>query len=215
MALESAVYLDGLNPSNPLSTDTLAQADDHIRLIKLTLKNTFPNLNGPVTKTEEELNSPIPSGLIAMWSGSVAPTGWRLCDGTNGTPDLRGRFILGSSVADPLGTNGGSWDTAEAGAHSHTTGSAGSHTHGGSTGGTALTLGQIPPHTHTLQDGSAVESGGEYSTSTGSPTATGAAEAHTHSISSSGTHSHTVSDAGTHLHTFKPPYYALAYIIKV
>lgn len=37
----------------------------------------------------------IPVGGIIMWSGSTAPTGWALCDGTNGTPDLRGRFIVG------------------------------------------------------------------------------------------------------------------------
>ena len=48
----------------------------------------------------------VPAGVIVMWSGVVAliPLGWALCDGTNGTPDLRGRFILGATVA---GTTGG------------------------------------------------------------------------------------------------------------
>lgn len=38
----------------------------------------------------------LPTGTIVMWNGSTIPTGWLLCDGTNGTPDLRGRFVLGS-----------------------------------------------------------------------------------------------------------------------
>ncbi|UCG71206.1 MAG: tail fiber protein, partial [Thermoplasmata archaeon] len=32
----------------------------------------------------------VPSGTIVMWNGTVIPNGWALCDGTNGTPDLRG-----------------------------------------------------------------------------------------------------------------------------
>ncbi len=44
----------------------------------------------------DEFRSAIPSGFIAMWHGSIAsiPSGWQLCDGTNGTPDLRNRFII-------------------------------------------------------------------------------------------------------------------------
>jgi microcystin-dependent protein len=214
MALEQASYISQLNAANPLSTDTVAQADDHLRLIKSVLKATFPNLNAPVTKTPAELNAPIPAGLICMWSGVSVPSGWALCDGTGGTPDLRGKFVLGASSEDPSGTSGGSWDTESAGNHLHTASAAGSHSHGGSTGGTALTYSQIPPHTHTLQSGGAVESGGEFSTTTGTGTAAGTAQAHTHSISSDGSHSHTISNAGAHTHTFTPPYYALAYIMK-
>lgn len=41
-------------------------------------------------------------GIIVMWSGTTIPSGWALCDGTNGTPDLRGRFILGSGKGTDL-----------------------------------------------------------------------------------------------------------------
>jgi len=44
----------------------------------------------------------LPRGIIAMWSGTIStiPTGWALCDGTNGTPDLRDRFIVGAKQDD-------------------------------------------------------------------------------------------------------------------
>lgn len=68
MGLETGTYLDALVPTNPASTDGLAQADDHIRLIKSTIKNTFPNLTGPVTATQANLNSTtsIPSTLTDL-----------------------------------------------------------------------------------------------------------------------------------------------------
>lgn len=62
------------------------------------------------------VNAPI--GSIILWSGpeSTIPTGWHICDGTNGTEDLRGRFALGAttevdeegSTAHPVGETGGS-----------------------------------------------------------------------------------------------------------
>ena len=51
----------------------------------------------------------VPGGFIGMWSGSAEtiPTGWALCDGTNGTPDLTDRFILGAGKAYQPGATGG------------------------------------------------------------------------------------------------------------
>ena len=63
-------------------------------------------------------------GMIMMYTGSTAPSGWAICDGSNGTPDLRDRFIVGAGSAYSIGNTGG--------ANSVT-----------------LTLDQIPPHTHT------------------------------------------------------------------
>ena len=56
MALESGTYINSLNASNPASTDGLGQADDHLRLIKSTVKSTFPNVDAAVTPTPAELN---------------------------------------------------------------------------------------------------------------------------------------------------------------
>lgn len=52
----------------------------------------------------------VPSGVIVMWSGTVGniPTGWALCNGSNGTPDLRNRFIVGAGSSYGVGATGGS-----------------------------------------------------------------------------------------------------------
>lgn len=57
MALETGTYIDSLVVTNPVATDGLAQADDHMRLIKATIKATFPSITGAVTSTHTELNA--------------------------------------------------------------------------------------------------------------------------------------------------------------
>ena len=70
--------------------------------------------------------STTPQGVIVMWSGTLAtiPMGWTLCDGTGSTPDLRDRFIYGTSTAEDPGATGGesmhTLTTAEMPAHTHT-----------------------------------------------------------------------------------------------
>lgn len=230
MALESASYIADLNTSNPLSTDTVSQADDHLRLIKKVLKDTFPNLNGPVTSTPLQLNSPVPSGFIGMWSGVTAPTGWYLCDGTNGTPDLRNRFIVGAGTSYAIGATGGA-DTVtlnetQIPSHTHTisatSSGAGGHNHSVSV--------SDPGHTHTFTAGAAYgtpttyyqayaagagtnvvySSSGSISAATTGITASASAVGdHTHTITASAT-----TTGGGLAHENRPPYYALAYIMK-
>lgn len=56
MALESATYISDLVSTNPTSSDNLSQGDDHLRLLKSTVKATFPNVSGAVLPTHTELN---------------------------------------------------------------------------------------------------------------------------------------------------------------
>lgn len=63
MALETGTYINNLVATNPVSGDTVAQGDDHLRLIKSTLKNTFPSITGAVTATQADLNKT--AGLTA------------------------------------------------------------------------------------------------------------------------------------------------------
>jgi len=68
---------------------------------------------------------PLPIGTILMWYGSATsiPTGWNLCNGTNNTPDLMGRFPIGAGPEYPLGTSGGKkeviLDVANLPSHTH------------------------------------------------------------------------------------------------
>ena len=79
-----------------------------------------------------------PAGVIRMWSGTIAniPSGNVLCDGTNGTPDLRNRFIMGAPNQAGMNTTGGSntttLTTTQLPAHNH-----------------PLVMDAVPPHTHT------------------------------------------------------------------
>src|SRR5690606_4177100 len=83
----------------------------------------------------------VPVGIISMWSGSIGniPTGWALCDGTNGTPNLKGKFIVGydpdvvdyNAIAKTGGLKEVTLTEDQMPAHNHagTTNSTGAHTH--------------------------------------------------------------------------------------
>ena len=75
----------------------------------------------------------LPQGIILMWNGASTPTGWFICDGTNGTPDLRGRFVLASGQGTGL-TNRTRGDVS--GEETHT-----------------LTIPEMPAHTHGIDYG--------------------------------------------------------------
>ena len=65
MPLETENFIDGLNISNPAATDGLADADNHLRLIKSALKSTFPSITGAVNATHTELNTVADGGTAA------------------------------------------------------------------------------------------------------------------------------------------------------
>jgi len=174
----------------------------------------------------------IPSGLIAMWSGTNAniPSGWNLCDGNNGTPDLTDRFILGRAAGTNTGSTGGAntvtlatgnlpahthdqgnLATGGGGDHSHNfnanTGNSGNHTHNGYTSNNGN-------HNHYYVAGgnsksirtSANQSTLHYMSNAGGGANTGNNGAHSHNVATygSGDHSHNFNantgNSGNHTH---------------
>lgn len=89
------------------------------------------------------LATALPNTIIAMHKGTVAsiPTGWVLCDGNNGTLDLRKAFIVGAGGNPPDGFYAPGQ-----------TGGALTHNHSGVTGDTAITVNQMPVHAHGVND---------------------------------------------------------------
>ncbi|HTJ48121.1 MAG TPA: hypothetical protein VL443_01610 [Cyclobacteriaceae bacterium] len=149
-------------------------------------------VTGTVTATNfSGVTGTVPTGSIIMWYGTGSttpsiPTGWALCDGTNGTPDLRGRFIVG------YGTNDSDYSAVK------NTGGEKKH---------ALTVGELPAHSHTYtirsnwgNDGGVAYAQGE----DGGTTAT----VSTNTSGGSGT-----TTGATHEN--RPPYYVLAFIMKL
>lgn len=65
MALETGTYVSDLNLNNPTITDQIDQGDDHIRLIKKTIKNSFPNVAGAVTLTHTAINA-LPTDITSL-----------------------------------------------------------------------------------------------------------------------------------------------------
>lgn len=178
----------------------------------------------------------IPAGVIVMWSGSTGavPNGWALCNGGNGTPDLRDRFIVGAGdTYDPGATGGANTVTltqAQMPSHSHSVGShshgagtlsasnAGAHTH--SIAGTRLPGEFTPnnPRDHSHPSTTSFARGfGPVTGAEASNGATGSGGAHVHTISGT-TGAATGATAATgsgNAHENRPPYYALAFIMKL
>jgi hypothetical protein len=74
MGLETGTYIDSLVVANPAATDALSQADEHLRLIKATLKATFPSVTGAVTATHTAINTKVAEPVSAITSDGSDPS---------------------------------------------------------------------------------------------------------------------------------------------
>jgi len=164
---------------------------------------TYDNLYGIIGVTVTSTGTTIPTGVISLWYGSIGsvPTGWYLCDGTNGTPDLRDRFIVGAGSTYAVAATGGATTAT-------------------------LVINNLPAHTHTATsvvtdaghfhavgiDAGQAQSGSGRNGANSNPTGnnvntttvtTGITVATTNASTGSGTSFSVLN-----------PYYALAYIMK-
>lgn len=160
---------------------TLVDKDGNIIYPQTSIKQVYINNETTIENKIETIENSIaeaggvPSGLICMWSGDVVPSGWSLCNGKNGTPDLRDRFIVGSGNEYMIGDTGGE--------KTHT-----------------LTVNEMPSHNHTYLEPNKM---------LGTAQKTSASDYYENTVSTN-----TSSTGGGQAHENRPPYYALAFIMK-
>jgi microcystin-dependent protein len=153
----------------------------------------------------EGVGGGVPVGGIIAWSGTIAniPGNWALCDGNNGTPNLKAKFLVGAEFeSGGAGNNTTSYNVGHTG---------GENTH-------TLTTDEMPSHTHTqnshahtgTNEGGYARDGGGAGTNVASRTAGSAYGVITGSATATNQNT-----GGGASHENRPPYYALAWIMRI
>lgn len=166
------------NPLASLATQSLlTQKENALQQRLNALEATLLGAQGNINDLSALI---VPRGMIAMWSGAInqIPTGWALCNGQNGTPDLRDRFIVGAGNEYYVGSKGGYKEVK-------------------------LTVSQLPEHSHYLPV-TIDHWGRSFKGENGEPKTVCA-----------GSYSTTLNTGSSHAHENRPPYYALAFIMKL
>lgn len=194
-------------PANGHSWSEMESDSDSIQVAGQTITNlaTPTNSTDAVNKAYADSLGSIPSGVILLWSGSIAsiPSGWALCNGSNGTPDLRDRFVVGAGSTYSVAATGG-----EA-THTLTAAEMPSHSH------------SDPAHSHSFSGsvyipwcGSGCSGSGTQGAATGNGT-TSTLTAGVSGTTGSGSGGSTGGAGSGSAHNNLPPYYSLAYIMKL
>lgn len=160
------------NPAPPARVDGVVVAEVWIATSSETNALVTDDVRSRRVSNSANNSVSLPAGLISMWSGTIAeiPSGWNLCDGSNNTPDLTDRFIVGAGNEYSVNDTGGEKEVQ-------------------------LTIEEMPSHSHSYDFPDSVGNGNGGATNdlqTGDTSSVGGDEAHEN----------------------RPPYYALAYIMK-
>ncbi|RLD75155.1 MAG: hypothetical protein DRJ15_17390 [Bacteroidetes bacterium] len=236
MGLETGTYIDSLDPTWPTTGDPVSQGDDHLKILKSTIKNTLPNLSGAVTPTHTELNfvdgvtSAIQTQINAVQADvdsneaaadlGICPIGGIIMyNGAFSAIPANWQICDGTGITPDLtdqfiyGTNTegellDSGGSADIGVITHTHPNAGSHQHGAAGG-----------HSHTVALHTGNGSQANYASST-IPTSTDGSKTTSavgnHQHAATGDHGHAapagaVSGTGANI----PPYIKLAFIQRI
>ena len=224
-----------IDATKPAGTEKVSTADNYIRELKVDIETNLAEISGypdnavlkkSIWTTAERPSSNLTAGLfgynttlssdehydgsswiasrnvpiggIILWYGAIAniPTGWSLCNGSNGTPDLRDKFIVGAGNSYVAGDNA-------------------TPTHLHSTAEMTLSLSQIPSHQHVTPWGekNLPAPWGTYATGQIGSASTDWDNywSYTSPAGGGGAHGHGNTGSSTCL----PPYYALAYIMRI
>ena len=197
---DDAVTTDKL--ANSINTTIAGKANTGANL------STFTNDTNYIT-----LAQAFTTGMIMMFTGSSAPSGWAFCDGNNGTPDLRNRFIVGAgstySSGDTGGVNTVTLTESQMPEHNHTFSASDTHDHemvvcDNSTGNN-------PIHVNATRYSSTFNAAAFHTLAANAQTGVQPA-----TVSVSGDTGNKGGTNGvTQSHENRPPYYALSYIMKL
>jgi microcystin-dependent protein len=186
------------------------------------------SMGGPLSVTGFPVNALVPAGTIVMWSGNTIPAGWAECNGSSGTPDLRGRFIVAagqaSSTTVPGDLNPNYAPNSKGGENKH-----------------ALTVAELAKHhQQAVGDGATISAHGGNHAHTAEPRGQGvdaqrmggnagglASDGGATIITSTNSHSHpngefagrvgdgTANGINNEAHENRPQYYVLRFIMKL
>ena len=147
------------------------------------------NTKVPIVRMEGFESAVIPTGSIILWSGDMKsiPAGWTLCNGKNGTPDLSGKFVLGAGYGVDVNSVGGTKEQS-------------------------LKISNIPDHSHAYKDRYFSETNGQIDNNlVGSSTETDKDNRAFYKMD----RTQSTGELNGKPFSIIPPYYALAYIMKL
>ena len=173
----------------------------------------------------------MPKGTIVAFNGKTPiPYGWAICNGSNTTPNLRGRFILGESLSKKINTTGGlekvQLSINHLPKHNHSMNNSGNHSHFGNTNDAGVHTHRISQLNRQGNPDGWNDSGRHYwrnndyhlnrTTDQGKNVDNSGNHNHTFKTQNSGNHNHYINYSGeSHSHENMPPYYVLIYIMKI
>lgn len=221
----STIFQLGINKQNPnKELDVIGNA-----AISGSLSvNSNLSVSGSVSVNGFSPNALVPSGAIIMFNSSIAPPGWAICNGSNGTPDLRGRFIVASGQASSTPVAGDTNPNYAAGTkggenfHTLSKTEIPKHCHAANADGATIAI-SGGAHTHAVTVKGQVQGlqragggqGGVAGDGTETPTTTSSVHSHPTTEFSGKVGDGTTDGLNGQSHENRPQFYVLTFIMKL